>query len=707
MKFITTTLLFSLAFLTLNAQTPGDTIIGCTACQPLGFNILDNGDFESGDTAFSTDLTNATNASCPSNSYIILDSGETNCLGLSLSDHTSGEGNFMLANASPFNDDGSDLMDPIIWSNNVFLLDQQNYNFSFWVYSLSGIDGQPDPFLEFTVNGAVVGSTSSLNDAPLNEGRWVKYCFDFFSENEADVEIAIQQTYSPMSIMGEATPFLLDDIAFSPVYDDAIPCELIVQYVPGTSDAQKDIIRSTYDITVQDSCVCGDIDLWLVNQFPMIVNGDTIIDIERLKLSSRDSADVQDVDFNYIVQNHAEGQASRNFGSPVMQTASFADGSDNECAVVVAIIDTGIDGNHNQLDTDIWQSGGPCPEDANNGYNFAYNDNNPEDDSNNGHGTHVAGIVDSFYTTYNPNSSYPLELIPVKAQDSLGKGTLFEIICSTLFSVDNGADVINMSLGYRGDSSTIMYNAIEKGLLDNEVLVVCSAGNDRRDNDLYGHYPSNLSNPNLIAVGADTTTENSAFLFSNYSCFGETTVDISAFGYMYSTLPDNQNGFLRGTSMAAPQIAAAAALAKPYYTGTGAAADIKNLILNSGLQTVNPQDTTSVSNRTFDITTFRNNLSNLTTPVVCDPTISIQEIVDRNSWVNISPNPTTGVLNVEIEGAESISHFLIYDIQGKLIGKQDNRNYNNQVNVEKLENGFYILEIVTDTYSARKKFIKR
>jgi subtilisin family serine protease len=701
-------------FLCLNFYTiaqENEPIDGCNACQPLGFNIIGNGDFEMGNIGFNSDLTYDPANGCELDSYSFFDSTTSNCQGNDLADHTSGTGNYMSVNLGLVDDEGASNNGITIWSKDTLLLKNQQYSFSFWVYSESIFNGN-EPTLEVSIDGITIGETTSLNDSPLNNGGWQEFCFNYISEFESIQTIAIIASY-PVGSEAENTAFLLDDISLNPLYPDAISCELIVQYEPGTSQERIDSIRSRFDITVQDSCVCGEIDLWLINQFPMVVNGDTIIDIEKLKLSSRDTADVQDVDYNYTTQNHASriAQAATK-PSTVYDNNNFAPNSDDSCAIVVAIIDTGIDDSHDFFNdpqyypNSLWSFSAPCPADGNNGYNFYDNDNNPYDNGNNGHGTHVSGIVAQQFNDNFSGNNWTLELMPVKAQNADGKGTLFKIICSTLFAIDNGADVINMSFGYRGDSTAILYNAIEKGLFDNEIIVVASAGNDAKNNDLYGHYPSNLSNENLIAVAADTLGENSMRDFARYSCFGANSVDIAGFGSIESCIPVNvdtmdemQDGFtfLQGTSMAAPQIAAAAAIGKAYMNS---AEDIKQKILQAGNAMNISADTVSMTNLSFDMTTFTQNLSSENSCSVAlydNPTV--------NHLVTISPNPVKDLLQIKYEGTETIQSITLYDIQGK---KLTNPKFGNdhQILVSRLPKGVYILEVNLGKYKARKKFIK-
>lgn len=614
-------LLFPL-FLCFSFYVVAQDIDACDPCQPPGFNLLWNGDFELGNTEFSSDLTYDPAGGCALNQYSIFDFSTTNCQGNDQADHTSGTGNYMYVNLGLYNDEGSSNDGVTIWSKDTLLLEDQQYSFSFWVYSAS-VAADIEPTLEAKIGGSTIGATTSLNDSPLSDGGWQEFCFDYLSEAEGTTTISIAATY-PESSGTENTEFYLDDISLNPIYPDAIPCELIVQYEPGTTQERKDSIRASFDITVQDSCVCGNIDLWLINQFPMVVNGDTITDIERLKRSSKDSADVQDVDYNYTTQNHSSKVAQTTTSPLKAYDNYFAPNSDDSCAIVVAVIDTGIDEDHEFFNDpqyypdNLWSFNNPCPDDGTSGYNFYDNNDVIDDDGINGHGSHVSGIVvQQFNDNFTSFKGWNLELMPIKSQNAQGRGTLFKVICSTLFAVDNGADVINMSFGYRGDSTAILYNAIEKGLLDNEVIVVASAGNDARNNDLYGHYPSNLTNENLIAVAADTLGENSMNSITEYSCFGANSVDISVFGSINSSVPpsvDNtdetpNDGFttLQGTSMAAPQIAAAAAIGKAYMNSASA---IKAEILSAGDSVNVSGDTVSMTALTFDMVMYTQGLTN-------------------------------------------------------------------------------------------------
>ncbi len=205
--------------------------------------------------------------------------------------------------------------------------------------------------------------------------------------------------------------------------------------------------------------------------------------------------------------------------------------------VKVAIVDTGIDYNHESLENYVNTSLGK---------NFtSLNTSNFMDG--NGHGTHVAGTVAS----YGVVSGVMREgtLIPVKVLSDNGSGSVYNIIEGVLHAANVGADVINMSLGgggYVQAFDNACQTAMSKG-----VIIVAASGNE---------YASSISYPaaydGVIAVGAVDSNGNRAS-FSNYG----TGLDLMAPGVnIYSTVPNNRYQFMSGTSMASPHVAGVAGL---------------------------------------------------------------------------------------------------------------------------------------------------
>ncbi|MBX0311929.1 MAG: S8 family serine peptidase [Sulfurihydrogenibium sp.] len=252
-------------------------------------------------------------------------------------------------------------------------------------------------------------------------------------------------------------------------------------------------------------------------------------------------------------------------------------GSDN---TIVAVIDTGMDLNHSDLKNHIWKNPGEtdCNDGIDNdnngfiddcyGWNFASDNNNTQDDD--GHGTHVAGIIGA--VTNNSEGvaglNWYIKLMPVRILDSKGEGSIANAVRGIDYAVKNGAKIINLSLGYPGSCSYVppdqaLYDAI-KFAGDRGVLVVAAAGNYGCNNDKTPMWPASFKLPNIISVGASDQNDNVAY-FSNY---GQKTVHLLAPGTdIFSTYFDKTNNqsqstykSLSGTSMAAPFVTGAAAL---------------------------------------------------------------------------------------------------------------------------------------------------
>lgn len=221
--------------------------------------------------------------------------------------------------------------------------------------------------------------------------------------------------------------------------------------------------------------------------------------------------------------------------------------------VTVAVVDSGVDMDHPFLKNRI----------TSNGWDYIQSDNNPEDE--NGHGTHVAGtIVDC---TNNLN----IKIMPVRVLDANGCSFRSSVVLGISHAVNNGADVINLSLG--GTHSKYIDNAIQEAV-DKGSTCVVAAGNgkkvykadgefiDSATGDRYGIEPDDTKNVcpahlnGVITVGAIDNNTEKAF-FSNYG----DSVDLVAPGVdVISSYKNGKYAKSSGTSMAAPHISAAVAM---------------------------------------------------------------------------------------------------------------------------------------------------
>lgn len=191
-------------------------------------------------------------------------------------------------------------------------------------------------------------------------------------------------------------------------------------------------------------------------------------------------------------------------------------------AVLVAVVDSGVNYLHQDLAANMWDGGASYP---NHGYDFVDNDNDPLPADADGHGTHVAATIAASGNNGIAGTGvcWQARIMAVRALSVFG-GTTASVMASVNFSVNQGARVINMSLGGSqfdqafSDSITTARNA--------GVVVVVAAGNDRANNDTVPTYPCNFPQDNLICVAA----LDQAYGLAGFSNYGPTSVDVGAPG---------------------------------------------------------------------------------------------------------------------------------------------------------------------------------
>lgn len=243
----------------------------------------------------------------------------------------------------------------------------------------------------------------------------------------------------------------------------------------------------------------------------------------------------------------------------------------------IFILDTGVDGNHEDLKE-----------------SYVSLDKSYDNDDK-GHGSHVAGIAAAISNNAKGISSvFPgnefASITSIKVLGRFGAGTQRDIINGMLKAVDNGATVINMSLGGRSlDSRQKAYDDAVSYANKKGCIVVVAAGNDNADARNYA--PANAQG--VITVAAIDSSLSKAS-FSNSVEFIK--YKIAAPGAdIYSTIPGNQYAPFNGTSMASPYVAGLVALIKsikPELNTEG----VYDLIYNSGLESTNTKITGKVIN---------------------------------------------------------------------------------------------------------------
>lgn len=206
--------------------------------------------------------------------------------------------------------------------------------------------------------------------------------------------------------------------------------------------------------------------------------------------------------------------------------------------VKVAVLDTGIDLNHEDLKENILE-----------GKNFINSNEPPHDRC--GHGTHCAGIIAASNNETGIVGVAPkAKIIPVKVLDDNGHGNMEAVLNGLRWAGENGADLIAMSLGTHEPVEEIKKEIQE--LIANKIVVFCAAGNAGSTDNLL--FPAAYTE--TISIGA--IDENC--LRADFSCTGPNLDFIAPGVKIYSTVPENAYSFMSGTSMACPFAVGVAAL---------------------------------------------------------------------------------------------------------------------------------------------------
>ena len=273
----------------------------------------------------------------------------------------------------------------------------------------------------------------------------------------------------------------------------------------------------------------------------------------------------------------------------------------NAETVIVAVVDTGVDYNHEDLKNVMWTNLGEIAgngiDDDGNGYvDDVYGINtlsknaqgqatgNPMDTHS--HGTHVSGTIAA-----EQNNGIGIagiasssKIMAIRTVPSNGDETDRDVVESFLYAAKHGARIINCSFGKKiNEGGMIVSETIQHIGEAYGTLVIAAAGNDSfgpfrwHDLDRSPRYPASFQNDHLLVV-ASTQNKGS---FSSFSNIGSVSVDLAAPGTdVYSTTPGNRYQNMSGTSMASPTTAGVAAQVLSYFPGLDAL-ELKDVLMKS------------------------------------------------------------------------------------------------------------------------------
>jgi len=390
--------------------------------------------------------------------------------------------------------------------------------------------------------------------------------------------------------------------------------ELIVKFKPGVPEEVKDKIHLKYDSKKLKKFLSINIDY---------VKLKDLLGVEEAITLYLENPEVEFAEPNFLLSivtppndplfNHLWGfnNSGQNGGTPgadidILRAWDITKGDRN---VVVAIIDTGTDYTHPDLDENIWENlaelnGRTGVDDDGNGYvddiygiDTYGNDSDPTDDH--GHGTHVVGTVGAIGNNEMgiAGVNWYINLIPCKFLNRDGYGYTdgaLECLEYVRALKEVGVNIVATNNSWGGDSySQALYDAIDAQRRSG-ILFIAAAGNDNANNDAWEFYPASYNLPNVLSVAAADANDHKAW-FSN---FGRRTVHVGAPGVDIVSLrangtdmygdgqhfipqgnPDAEYYVASGTSMAAPHVTGLVGLIKsqsPAKTWI----DVKNLIIS-------------------------------------------------------------------------------------------------------------------------------
>lgn len=342
---------------------------------------------------------------------------------------------------------------------------------------------------------------------------------------------------------------------------------LVILYPDGTTEAEKVIKRQEYNIDEFEKCPCGDerLELWILDKGEAANGG-----LEDKRATAKSDEEIEGAEFNPNIK--IQEDIFIDFGGIATSDEGLIKRVGVNQGVTVAVLDTGImydypgftspflynsdqDACYNNGQTELF------------GWNFVDDNNNPYDNHYGRHGTIVTNLIMSEMDAVNID----YQILPVKVANQNGNIRYFDALCGFQYAANKpDVKIINMSFGWYSQERELLQKFIND--VQNNILVVTSAGNKGINNDETPHYPSSYDAENIIAVAAlqggnsnsgynninasiidayNSPNGNSNSPLASFSNRGQISVDIAAPGENVPFTYNNEVIYLDGTSFSA------------------------------------------------------------------------------------------------------------------------------------------------------------
>lgn len=465
------------------------------------------------------------------------------------------------------------------------------------------------------------------------------------------------------------------------------PNVLLIKFSGNASNAQINQLKQTYGAVEVDVSPVTDVRKWHIASFPTPPPSQ-FSNINEVIQHANAQPEVTGSGLNYEtafaptqVPGNTIGWTSTGFCRfPLIV-------NNGEESVKVAVMDTGVNWGCSDIS--------PYFDAAYPGYDYVNYDPYPMDD--NGHGTHIAGIIAKMA---NLAGNAPLKLVAYKTHNAVGKGDIHSIIKAIDRAILDGANIINMSFTYNAHngSGTLIAGAYEPNLIPGganlipsgpkvaplqaaiemaaaqRILVVAAAGNLGQNNDAVIHpaYPASFLCPNILSVASVSCSAT----LSSFSSWGMNSIDIAAPGELIASNDLNCQAALKnGTSQATAMVTGVAFQLGTHFESEPFHYDrVKCAIVNSATFTpglVYKVLSSGTINATDALTEFLQSdgcMDKKSSRVPVTTKLNAKQGTLNQSVLELSPNPFTAALKIRFTGIPGeITQLSIFDAQSKLI----------------------------------------